>query len=494
MSVTVSNELYKLISELGIAIQGIFELGFIPEEGDIVEFNEELYAKFRKQTNNRTRPMYTLATNNFEYLKTSKEMCVFDAKGVGYLKQGIAFFKKYAKENNLPEGDSDAILKFAAADFPWEMSKGTAYARPKEDTTKDQWMDFLAKTGGKDAVHSIKFTDDRGVLHTDVFSPGAELNFKGKKMDYDEFIKYAVEALSKIFVGERYRVVESVSQKTDEEAYDVIHVREKVNGVDMGRGFRVGPFYNDYSLGKPLGELVLEMVKSVEESEEWTKKIDLTKINEFETVRDVLIIRPLNYRRNQKMLKDFMFRRVGDIALVIYMLVSNENNMMATAKIARKSIESWNLPTDYIFDWGLENTARLFKPCILPAEAIIRGKLPKDYPAAKKYFMEPNFKLGKSLLGSYTLIVENSLNNATAVFYKGALKRLSELLNDDLYIVIASFDHAIVHKQSSISLDKIQYMAKKEKNNPYAKPEDFLSDNVYTYSRKDDTLTMVASE
>jgi hypothetical protein len=121
-------------------------------------------------------------------------------------------------------------------------------------------------------------------------------------------------------------------------------------------------------------------------------------------------------------------------------------------------------------------------------DAIIAGIAQEEYPAENKFFMEHGFKLEESRIGAYNLFLENNINAATAAFYKGALKRLSEILDDDLYVVLASVSCAVVHVKSRFTLRGLRQTAKDERRNPYADPREFLSDRVYLYSRKDDTF------
>ena len=102
--------------------------------------------------------------------------------------------------------------------------------------------------------------------------------------------------------------------------------------------------------------------------------------------------------------------------------------------------------------------------------------------------MKPSFKLGKSKIGVYNLFVQDSVNAAAAIFYKGAMKRLSEVLNDGFYLVVTSMSYVVIHEEKLFSLEEVKALAKKERNNPYAMEEEFLTDGVYYYSREEEAL------
>ena len=144
-----------------------------------------------------------------------------------------------------------------------------------------------------------------------------------------------------------------------------------------------------------------------------------------------------------------------------------------------------------VFDWAIKNTQNLFTPYVVPMDVIQTGISPYDYPDEHKYFMRPDFILEKSCTGSYHFFLEGNINAATAVFYQGVLKKFSEIVNDDLYIVIASMSFVVIHERKSISLGDLKKRALREKTNPYANPAEFLSDGVYHYSRRDDRLALM---
>ena len=499
VNISLNDTARKVLTELMPSIKAIFELGFIPSEDEIVEFHEALYASYHRQTGSKERPMYTISPKDPKHQDLLKDVPVpvLTAQHIGPMKQGIAFFKKYAEENNLPINDSEAILSLGAKNFPPDFTQGTKYEQPASGannesatTPKDQWMDILSKMGS-DSIVTVKYKDEQNIEREQVIAPGIEKAFEGKKMSYQEFKRYAIDSLSKIF-GKKYEVVESVSQKEDELSYEVIHVKEKRSDGTLHNGVRIGPYYTLYELGNPLGELILDAVKAIEESDVWLSKIDFKKMSHFDEIKEKIIVRPIRYASNKKTLDNYMYRREGDIALVIYMIMNIDDAGLSTAKIAKNIIKGWNLSEKYIFDWALQNTYRLFPPYIVSSESVMfSGVAPEDQPAQSKYFMNFNFVLNKSNLGAYHLFVNGSINHASAVFYPGVLKRLSQLLNDDLYLVISSVDFVVIHVKSAFPLARIKMLAQADKGRPYVDDKTFLTERVYYYSRAKDSLVMV---
>ena len=186
-----------------------------------------------------------------------------------------------------------------------------------------------------------------------------------------------------------------------------------------------------------------------------------------------------------------MYRRQGDIALVIYMVLRNQGNEMATAKVHREIIKAWNLPDDFVFDYAINNTAKLFEPYIFPMEHIMMGQTPVNYPDKNKFFLRQDYSHKTTLLGAYSIFVNNSPNAAAAIFYPEVPAKLAAILQDDFFVVTPFMSYVIIHAKKSLPLADIKDMARKAKHSPHENPEEFLTENVYWYSRKRDTLKML---
>lgn len=496
-SISMNLKTQQVMLELLPAIQAIFTLGFIPSLTEIVEFEEWMYERFFAESEEPLeRPLYHIKTDNPNFQGTG--IMVLSKEHVGFLKQGIDFFARYAKDHRLPSHDQEAILQYAAQDFPAEMSKGTCFEQPllkivgrqeKTETKRQSLTGFLNRFLGKNDVINLTIKDEKGIQRDEIIAPAIEANFQGEKMDYPRFKAHAVKHLQNVFGAEN--IVENVSAETDETAHEVIHFKTKTGRLETFNGFRISPFYKDYSLGKPLEELLDEMEAAIKKNNDFAKHEIFDHLTDFEKSKDRIIIRPIHYKSNEKLLKDYIYRRYNDIALVIYVVIKQKGSDLSTVKISKGIAGHWNMSEAEIFDWAIANTEARYKACILPMEAAMSGKTLETYPAKHKYLMDHGFVLEKSELGTYNLFLEGNVNAATAVFYNGALKKLASHIGDDLYLVIASMSFVVIHEKRSISLNRVRKFAKQEKSNPYANPSEFLSDGVYFYNRKEDSLRLM---
>lgn len=499
-TIAMTEKTQELILEILPAVQVIFYLGFIPEPDEIVELSPLEYRELAGQIE-AERPLFTVVPKNPKYHVNG--IHALNRDEVRKMKLGIEFLAKYAHDRKLPFQDSDKVLQAAAREFPNELSQGTKFEQAElklvqrqeaTQTKRESWMDFLNSYLDEGDYLNVKVKDENGVERDEYVAPSVEKT-DGPKMSYKEFKAHALDYIASQFSSEEYEVTEGITRTTDENAYEVIRVRSKSENIEVHRGIRVSAYFRDYALGKTLDEVLANMEKAAHESGETAKEINsdinVGQLHLFEEVKDKLMVRPLNYKKNQELLKNYAYRRYNDIALVIYALMKNDSSGISTTKINKSIIDKWEISDDELFDLAIANTERLFKACIMPMSALMRGKTPDTYEPKHKYLMDSNFVLEKDAGGVYSLSLEGNVNAATAVFYKGTLKKLAKELKDDLYLVISSMSFVMAHAKRSIPLNQVRRMAQQEKNNPYANPDEFLSDGVYFYNRKEDSLRMM---
>jgi hypothetical protein len=343
----------------------------------------------------------------------------------------------------------------------------------------------------KNDIFTVNVEDESGERFSKSFIPAYAKNVESAIMTYEEFKQYIINAISQIFSDEDRKVEASISLRSAEEQHEAIHVVMEKDGGTWSNGFLVEPFYEEYKLGKPLGELVLDMVKSIEGNDEWINRVNINDLNAFETSKNSLFIRLLNYEKNKKTLDEYVYKVSGDMALVVYMLVMNDESGISSYKIGADIIKQWNLSEEYVLNWATENTAKLFKPYIIPIEMMnFKKSIAHTIPDEERFFMDYNFKLKKSTNGAYSLFQENGLNDATIVFYKGAMQRLANILGDDLYIIFPEADYAIVHVKRQFPAKQLKKIFRRIKSDQSRARSEMLSDKIYLYTRNDDNLSV----
>ena len=181
------------------------------------------------------------------------------------------------------------------------------------------------------------------------------------KDEYSCFIETLTDKLIQAsgFPRDRIRLVR---EESGEERLCVDIVEQ-----DQLRGscaIHVKELYEQYCSQTPLNLdfLVREVLKGIGQ----VTGEDLKKIGEilstYESAREKLFIRLLNYDREKKELENAVFKRTGDIALVLYLQVCEKQDSMTSTKIPRNVVKNWGCEEDKVFREALVNTYFLSPP------------------------------------------------------------------------------------------------------------------------------------
>lgn len=222
-------------------------------------------------------------------------------------------------------------------------------------------------------------------------------------------------------------------------------------------------------------ELLFETLMNAVNS---SQKIILLRQNRYDEVKRQLILRPLNFDNSQADLKDVPHIRFGDIALVLYGVVSHNGNDYFTTKITRNKLEHWGITEADVLKDALVNTSRLYPPRLYSVQALLLG----NGHTPDINFMQDETIMHSGNNSSYILTNSIELNGAAVIFYPDVLTKLADFLGKSFYIAFTSIHEAQVHIKDGISEDII-LNALQDTNRHCNSKEEILSDKVYFYNK-----------
>ena len=214
--------------------------------------------------------------------------------------------------------------------------------------------------------------------------------------------------------------------------------------------------------------------------------IDLIEKNEYDLLKDKLFIRPLNFNDHRYELKNHIYRSVGDMVLVLYILASDENNGkthdVLSVKVPKSSVQAWGIDEEEVWENAMSNTYIMAPPRIYlnPMDLV-------NPPYHRGAFMALNSDITSiSPLTVPTVTTTAQINGAIAMFYPGVMKRIAELFGDDYYIAFTGTSEARLHKKGTIQPRNI-LMRIKQMNKAF-NPSEILSNKVYLYETANQEL------
>lgn len=211
------------------------------------------------------------------------------------------------------------------------------------------------------------------------------------------------------------------------------------------------------------------------------------------TAKDRLIVRPVHYDDRFKESCEkigFVYKQVGDIALVVYLIVKDDGDVLSTAKLAKGLAEMWakdgGITLDDIYSQAFKNTQERYKPRLYTNIFDI-----ENTPFKECALMENGY-IVKELtdIACPLLTTSRKTNGAIAMWYDGVAEKISELCGgSSFYAAFTSIHEAMIHKAGTISVDGIRRNV--TETNRIFGPDDTLSNLVWFYNAEDKTFTAV---
>ena len=298
-------------------------------------------------------------------------------------------------------------------------------------------------------------------------------------MEYKEFVEY-IKMNAGYIAGEGGNITINHVIKNNGCEMDGLVIMEK--GKDIAPTIYLDSFYELYTNGENIKNIIRQ-IEVIYEQNKNNVTFDVNILKHFDTIKDKIVYKVVNYRSNEKLLEQVPHKRILDLAVVFYCLLDNEYGRSATALIYNNNLKNWNVTIDDVYKAALKNTpdllhskissmAALFEKCgvnVDGEEVDLKDYVPSDM---------------------YVLTNESKLNGAACILYENVLYDFEQKLGADLYILPSSVHEVILlPKLSMFEKDELVNMVK-EVNTEGVAADEVLSDHVYEYNRTERLITM----
>lgn len=298
-------------------------------------------------------------------------------------------------------------------------------------------------------------------------------------MEYKEFVEY-IKMNAGYIAGEGGNITINHVIKNNGCEMDGLVIMEK--GKDIAPTIYLDSFYELYTNGENIKNIIRQ-IEVIYEQNKNNVTFDVNILKHFDTIKDKIVYKVVNYRSNEKLLEQVPHKRILDLAVVFYCLLDNEYGRSATALIYNNNLKNWNVTIDDVYKAALKNTpdllhskissmAALFEKCgvnVDGEEVDLKDYVPSDM---------------------YVLTNESKLNGAACILYENVLYDFAQKLGADLYILHSSVHEVILlPKLSMFEKDELVNMVK-EVNTEGVAADEVLSDHVYEYNRTERLITM----
>ena len=211
-----------------------------------------------------------------------------------------------------------------------------------------------------------------------------------------------------------------------------------------------------------------------------TPKLLLRRTEAYEDI----ILRPLNYDYFRNELKDGLYWRFGDIALVLYRMVYKDAGRNFAEKMNRRMTEQIPDSDNAILTNALFTTYAEMPPALYSEAESVKlsnGKRVRFMNRLKAEAASLGINGEKDGVIGYRLSTVSGTNGAVALFYPGVRQRLAELFGGDYYVGFISVHEAVIYPVRYKRLSAMK--AALARGNALCDKKEMLTNNVYRYCR-----------
>ena len=266
-----------------------------------------------------------------------------------------------------------------------------------------------------------------------------------KRLTYCNFIDKVVEEV-KSKIGEQKQVRVSPVKKNNGLTLDGMIILDK--GINISPTIYINSYYDKYRDGDSIEDIVDKIISTYEEHRP-TEDFDIETFRNFDIAKQTLIMKVVNTKRNEKLLKTIPHRDFENLSIVYMVLVTSFENEFATILIHNENMKMWQVTEEELYEAAMKNTPALLPYTFNTLVDILKNMVGTfDFPLIdnKMYMLSNNKKI----------------YGATAMIYDGLLKEIKEQLEDNFYLIPSSVNEVLIIPEKEIkeeyTWDRIRHL------------------------------------
>ena len=271
-------------------------------------------------------------------------------------------------------------------------------------------------------------------------------------------------------------------------------------GSNISPNIYLEDFFTEYQVGKPLDE-ICHTIEEIHKRTTPDSNFDADIITDFSAVKEKVCYKLVNAEKNAVLLKEMPHRLWHDLAIVYYVPVSVKPANIANITVNNSTMGLWNgVNEDALYKYARINTPRLFKAKTMPVLEMMKNKLqeietPELKMIAKMLEAELDTQIPEGTPQLYVATNDRETNGAAVLLYDGLLENFARRMGSDFYIFPSSIHETLfLPIPSDLGAKDRSYMLEMVRGvnaGGEVAPEDILSDNVYFYDSKDNSLRFI---
>ncbi len=310
-------------------------------------------------------------------------------------------------------------------------------------------------------------------------------------MNFDEFKQQVADEIKDYLPKEFENAEVSLTKvlKNNDVELDAIIVKQE--DVNIAPTIYLRGFFDDYQKGTSM-ESILEEIAKVNVDHAQSKDFDVSRITDFELVKDKIMPRLVNADGNAERLAGSPHTEVEDLSVIYTVELAKMGDGMATVTVSDQLMEKWGIDKEQLHDLAIKNLADHGNPVLtdmrtvmveLMAEEMSQMGMSKE--DAINYVKE---MIPDDSVPMYVVTNEEKIHGASVLLNQDFMDSVADKLGGDYFILPSSVHECIcIPKNEDMNFRDFEGMVH-EVNTNEVRPEDRLSEHVYEYDAKEHEL------
>ncbi|MBS5933639.1 MAG: hypothetical protein KIC94_12295 [Clostridiales bacterium] len=300
-------------------------------------------------------------------------------------------------------------------------------------------------------------------------------------MSYEDFKKRIYQELSNNVQAD-VTLEHKTVRKNNGVVLDTIVLHSKAE--QLSSCLYLNHYYEKYKHGTTEVEIIEEMLNVANESKgEVEQQLLITsEITDFSKLSDFICYKLVNAKMNEELVKTVPHKKFLDLAIIYYVICNIERDGIGTILIQNSFFEEWDCSLEELHEKAVENTMRILPAQVRSMEEVIIEMMGRDEEVLESSGVSPNMYVvsnRKNLQGAGVILYPNLLRD----FFHG----LKETARGLIILPSSVHEQIIIPYTEHMEVDSLRKMVK-EINSTQVAREEVLSENIYVYSDKDDTI------
>lgn len=236
-------------------------------------------------------------------------------------------------------------------------------------------------------------------------------------------------------------------------------------------------YYEQYQNGMELPDIMKDIAE-LRVSSEQSVKLDISRITDFNQVKDNIICKLINGDMNEEYLADKPYTQIEDMAVIYVIDLGSGAEGHMSSPITYDLMKRYGVDTQMLHEIAIHNLAKSeivfksMKDALM--EIMFPDGVPEEDPLAEILSSEDEIPM-------YVLSNAEKLNGAASVLDKDTMETISEMLGGDFVVIPSSIHEVIIlPMDDNVDKDELEGIIR-EVNTGQVAPEERLSYHAYQY-------------